>query len=377
MRIVIYSHTGTYYGAPQAILEVATELLQEHDVHFIVPCKGKLSEALEQHNIDYSVSRVSDWLYKDREADYSQFNFFKHRVKLSIQYFIDRHRINKTHVTLLKEIKPDLVIVNSSASPTGLIAARKSSIPSILWIRESIMNKKGVNVRCLVPKKWVKRKFMFAQEIIVPSEFLRKYYLDSFGINQIRVINDSVNTHYLKDWSSKIDHENLNIGLVGSISERKGQLDFMKYFSDNSFPGSIKIFGDGPQTLINKLKSFEEKGKCELFGFIDEPNDIYSQFDIYINLGRDESFGRTTIEAMVCGKLVFGLNSGATAELIENGVNGFLINSYDEIFNILAELDDVIISKIQKNARDFGLQFNPQRTFEALSELINQLPSFK
>jgi glycosyltransferase involved in cell wall biosynthesis len=39
---------------------------------------------------------------------------------------------------------------------------------------------------------------------------------------------------------------------------------------------------------------------------------------------RDEGMGRVTVEAMSYGKPVIGFQSGATPELIEDGIDGFL-----------------------------------------------------
>ncbi|HSX35094.1 MAG TPA: glycosyltransferase [Candidatus Saccharimonadales bacterium] len=52
----------------------------------------------------------------------------------------------------------------------------------------------------------------------------------------------------------------------------------------------------------------------------------------------DEPFGMVAIEALACGTPVIGLNSGAIPEIIENGVNGFLVEKH--------ESDEVIASDI-------------------------------
>jgi glycosyltransferase involved in cell wall biosynthesis len=44
----------------------------------------------------------------------------------------------------------------------------------------------------------------------------------------------------------------------------------------------------------------------------------------------DEPFGLSVVEAMACGTPVIAYRRGSMSELIENGVNGFLVDSFDE-----------------------------------------------
>lgn len=75
-----------------------------------------------------------------------------------------------------------------------------------------------------------------------------------------------------------------------------------------------------------------------------------SSFDEKINLYRhakgflfpvtwEEPFGLTMIEAMACGTPVIGFKRGAVAEVIDNGVTGYVVNDINMMANKIKQLD--------------------------------------
>jgi len=55
----------------------------------------------------------------------------------------------------------------------------------------------------------------------------------------------------------------------------------------------------------------------------------------------DEPFGLSVIEAMACGTPVIAYRRGSMAELIADGVTGFLVDGFDEALAALARIDDI------------------------------------
>lgn len=55
----------------------------------------------------------------------------------------------------------------------------------------------------------------------------------------------------------------------------------------------------------------------------------------------NEPFGLSVIEAMACGTPVIAFNKGSMPELIENGKNGFLVNTVDEAIEAVAHIKDI------------------------------------
>jgi glycosyltransferase involved in cell wall biosynthesis len=55
----------------------------------------------------------------------------------------------------------------------------------------------------------------------------------------------------------------------------------------------------------------------------------------------DEPFGLSVTEAMACGTPVIAFNKGSMPELIQNGQNGFLVNTVHEAMDAVAHISDI------------------------------------
>ena len=73
---------------------------------------------------------------------------------------------------------------------------------------------------------------------------------------------------------------------------------------------------------VAKKKRITEQ--VSFLGFKKEVSEEYHGSDVVVMCSRDEGMGRVTVEAMSYGKPVIGFRSGATPELITDGVDGFL-----------------------------------------------------
>ena len=66
----------------------------------------------------------------------------------------------------------------------------------------------------------------------------------------------------------------------------------------------------------------------------------------------DEPFGLSVVEAMACGTPVIAYNRGSMPELIEDGVSGFLVDSFDEAVDAIERLDKIDRSSCRQAVED-------------------------
>jgi glycosyltransferase involved in cell wall biosynthesis len=58
-------------------------------------------------------------------------------------------------------------------------------------------------------------------------------------------------------------------------------------------------------------------------------------------IGFDEPFGLSVVEALACGTPVIAYRRGSMPELIDDGVTGFLVDSFDEAVAAIARIGEI------------------------------------
>jgi glycosyltransferase involved in cell wall biosynthesis len=126
------------------------------------------------------------------------------------------------------------------------------------------------------------------------------------------------------------------------------------------FDAEVKPHIDGK--FIEFIGEADLEAKNELLG-----NSMALLFPIEWN----EPFGLVMIEAMACGTPVLALPGGSVAELIRDGVNGYVCQSLDEMVNYAADIQ----SSIRPAAvREYAqLHFSTERMAAEYVQLYNRI----
>lgn len=189
--------------------------------------------------------------------------------------------------------------------------------------------------------KWMAER---ADRVMTVSEAARQYMLDVDGIRR-----DDIEVVYLgfdfeqmtpnaeKRAATRADFgftdDDLVIGYVANFASGKGHVQLIIAFDEvkRQIPNAKLIFaGRG------KLKEVEDTvgrlglGRRITFaGWRDDAAAIYNATDIFVQPSLSEAFSQVLIEAMGCGLPVIATKVGGAAEVIENDVNGILIEPDD------------------------------------------------
>jgi glycosyltransferase involved in cell wall biosynthesis len=82
-----------------------------------------------------------------------------------------------------------------------------------------------------------------------------------------------------------------------------------------------------------------------------------------------EPFGMVMVEALAAGTPVIAFNQGAAPEIIEHGVNGFLVDDEDAMAAMVGKLGEIEPARCRESA----MRFHPQRVaagYEAVYERV-------
>ena len=149
---------------------------------------------------------------------------------------------------------------------------------------------------------------------------------------------------------------------LGRIERVKGCHTAIRVALDT---GNKLLIGGNISPLEDERKYFEEEIKPHIDGkqiiFLGQLNDM--EKNTYLGQAKvllfpiewDEPFGMVMVEAMACGTPVIAYKRGSVPEIIQEGVTGFMANSYFEMISYIKVINSV--SRI--NCRNYAQsQFN-------------------
>jgi glycosyltransferase involved in cell wall biosynthesis len=87
----------------------------------------------------------------------------------------------------------------------------------------------------------------------------------------------------------------------------------------------------------------------------------------------DEPFGLSVVESMACGTPVIAFHRGSMPELIEDGNNGFLVNTVEEAIKAVTRLGEIERAACRRRVeRDFTIERMTEQYIEVYREILNQ-----
>jgi glycosyltransferase involved in cell wall biosynthesis len=206
-----------------------------------------------------------------------------------------------------------------------------------------------------------------------------------FDEDKLRVVENSVNLARFEHTRAASDAPDrpFRVGIVGELSEVKGQLEFVRAAAlvagefgdrvefivvgeDNSRGGEYRARVEG---LLDELSL---RDRVRLTGQLSEDAaaGLVASLDILVSASHSEAFGMAMAEALACGVPVVATATEGAQSLIEEGVNGLLVPAGD--VRALAAAVSSLLSDEQLRL-ELGVQarrsarerFSPERMVEA------------
>jgi len=232
-----------------------------------------------------------------------------------------------------------------------------------------------------------KSKMKRASFIAAVTSLLKKEIIEEVGIGKekVPVIWMGVDTNKFNDIGQ---HEyagnNLHIVTVGRLNRGKGHIYALKAVKDLLNKGirvEYSIVGEGPLrgNIEKNIKTLKLLEVVKVLGALSEDKVIklLQRADVFVlpSVGLGEAAPVSVMEAMSCGMPVICSIIGGTSDMIQNGVDGFLVEQEDEkkIVEILVNLawDTDFRRRIGKKARERAIEFfNIERTSR---NLLNEI----
>ena len=163
------------------------------------------------------------------------------------------------------------------------------------------------NMTIVAVSEWMKAQ--------IKESFLNKYpIIKIYNGVDTKIFFPHKNVEYIRQKYSIGDGQIL-MGMATTWTERKGLSDYYKLRSmlDNSY---VIVLVGLPQSMISALP----KGiiGIERTDNVEELAELYSIASIILNLSREESFGKTTVEGLSCGTPGIVYDTTASPELVDD-----------------------------------------------------------
>lgn len=226
--------------------------------------------------------------------------------------------------------------------------------------KSAYLNNKNISIVC--PSKWI-------YDLSKSSELLSsfKHFLIPNGID--------TDKFYFTNTKKSTDSLNLLFIAESLKDERKGFHLFHKALSMVNIPVTITIIGNTSENI-----RFPKNVTTRYMGYIKDATTIveqYNQADYFVMPSIEDNLPNTIVESLCCGTPVIAFNCTGMANMIEDKVNGLLINEISAehlaqgifLSNILKLTNSFNNSKISNSAKKV---YNLQKCEVAYQQVYNQ-----
>lgn len=307
----------------------------------------------------------------------------------------------KKVLTLCRKEKIQVILAHHSAPLCHLIlmAARRTvpGIRTVAYAHSNIHDWELAGSLQKTVRRWIfRRSYQKADGVVAISKSVRDSVTDVFRVDvgKIRVIYNGV---MLSRFSPQSEDGSIRRGClmeviyVGRLIEEKGVQNTIRGLAQ--LPADLEyqftVIGDGPyRTELEELT--DESGlhcHVDFLGTRMDVPELLEAANVFIHLPEwEEGFGITLVEAMAAGKICICGKVGAIPEIIDDGVNGFLIEKekYRTSGDVLADIGRRLYSedmnKVRREAVRTAERFSIEHFAEELDEYLEEignLPNIK
>lgn len=249
-------------------------------------------------------------------------------------------------VEVIREVKPDVVYINSLPSLAAAVAARRMGIPVVWHIRELFDDVGGEMVVSKAGGKSVARLFLrtLADRVITVSSAVAKNILGRVDRQRTSVVPNAAPDALMRSTLSRADgrdmlglpHDRLIVGIPGMLRPMKGHAFLLESAARvvERHPECLFVAtGTGEPSHTAKLdERIRVLGLSEhvrLVGIVEDMVAFYRACDLLCVPSRSDPCPRTVVESMASGTPLVATAVGGIPELVRSRENAELVEYGD------------------------------------------------
>jgi len=347
VKIVFFTHGGILYGANLSMIDLIVGLREKGVESMVIHAhSGPIEDRLRDLGIPSKCIPFEMCVHWRSDKPTWHPRRWVSEIANSIRA-LRKERFNKRQLKELavatRAFGADVAVSNASGTVIGLEVAKQLGIPHVWHIREF-----GDLDWDYYPDGGMRRRreqILQSAKVVCVSQAVADHFKKQCGITDGRVValHDSIASR--DELSARAQGAPVNtekgpftFAITGFVKYSKGQFDAvsaLRRVVDAGGDARLVVAGQGAtEELKAHVQALGVADRVEVLGHVSDLSEVYRRADCGLMCSVAEGFGRVTAEFMSWGKPVIGRNSGATPEIVEDGVNGLL---YDGSVSNLAE----------------------------------------
>ena len=371
--MLFISHSSLYRGAEKSLLLLLKHIDREKiRPVFLSPANGPMDSEVSALGIPVYHIPFGRWIG-------NTFTFIKFIVFFSSS--IPRIR------SIVKKEQIHLVYSNTMVVLEGALVAKMMKLPHIWHLREIV--RENPNLKALFGIERTHRMISkLSTKIIAISNAVAQSFVAHNPVSVIKNATDlNHETHQPNSDLNKTEVVKtkgfFTVGVLGDIIERKGQhlaIKALKIILKDMPNVQLVFAGNDKGRYASRVKKATANNSLEnrvrFLGYVINMKQLIEKLDITWVLSWEEPFGRVTIESMALGVPVIGTRSGGTAEIIQDGQTGYLVEPGD--YRAVAEKtlwlfhNPALKSEMGHQARkEVQMHYSPETYVSEVSKVIH------
>lgn len=326
LKVAIFISGGEKGGSRYQVLKIAEGLKEKAEFIFFTFFDGMLTKKIRE-------SGFKNYLFKEKLP----FN--------SIKSIIKREKIDIIHTYGFR------------GNFYGRIISKNLKIPSITTYTGFMKDDYNNKIKGFIFEKIDDLTLNIPKVVIVSSKAILNYVNNRGFKNEIKLIplGIDIEDDFYNRGDFELKRDDFVIGSVMRFEKVKNPLFLIDIFYEvqkREKNSKLVLVGDGSlkSDIERKIKEYDIEDKVKLLGFRDDVRKIYKIFDLFVLTSLKEGFSISTLEAMSASLPVVVSDSGGVREMVEDGLNGFII----ENFNKEEFVDKILFFKNKDLKKVFG-----------------------
>lgn len=302
---------------------------------------------------------------------------------LNVQY-LNKSRLLTSVATLFRVILKEnpLIVVSSIGHVNIMMGVFSLLFRKIKFIgREaSVVSKMNEfsKVDSSTIYRLMKQFYPKLSAIICQSEDMRQDFIDTLDLDPLKLVvihNPITNSESpIKNSSS---NAKMHFITVGRLSEEKGYLRIINGLSKiYNYDFHYTIIGSGPMetSIKQELEKLQLNEKVSFIPYTSKVLEEISKNDYFIQGSYVEGFPNALLESCTVGTPVIAFKApGGTKDIVDNGVNGFLIEDELEFVTILNDLNKLKSINKESVRSSVLKKFESRKIVQQYEDLFNSM----